>query len=130
MKETMAFAPFWPMRAAPPARANATGASMRGIVRGLSFGYFLAVAAFGAMILEPKILALDVSESVRLHLRALDSEITKVVPLRGSQDIDAPLLLPFETPDAPEKAAPRRHRASPATELASRSALDTFVNAG
>jgi len=103
---------------------------MRGIVRGLSFGYFLAVAAFWAMILEPKILALDVPESVRVHLRALDSEIPKVVPLRGSQDIDAPLLLPLETPDGPQKAAPRRHRASPAMELASGSALDTFFSAG
>ena len=103
---------------------------MRRMVRGLSFGFLLAASTYGAVILEPKVLALNVPESIRLHLRALDSEIPKVVPLRGSQDIDAPLFLPFETPDAPRNVAPRRHHAAPATELASGRALDTFVSAG
>ena len=103
---------------------------MRGLVRGLSFGYFLAAAAYGGALIEHGLLSSRAAGGapVRLHRATSHSSVPVRLPLRGSLDMDAPLLLPFEAPAAPRKP-PRKSRSS-ATQVAEMPVLDRSASAG
>ena len=101
---------------------------MRGIVRGLSFGFLIAAAAFGGAVIEHGLLTRPIG-TARFLNQLPHSLVPMRLPLRGSQDIGAPLLLPSEAPEAPRRPPARKHW-SPAVQFAEVPLLDTKVRAG
>ena len=104
-------------------------AGMHKVLRGLSIGYLLVAAAFGGALIEHGLLSAPAVGAKRFHSGSAKHPVPEALPLRGSQDIDAPLFLPFETPGAPRKS-PARKRPSAATQLAAAPLLDTDAGAG
>ena len=102
---------------------------MRRVLRGLSIAFLLVAAAFGGALIEHGLLAASVAGAERTHSGSAKDPLSQVLPLRGPQDIDAPLFLPSETPAAPRKS-PARKRPSSATQLAALPLLDTSASAG
>ena len=102
---------------------------MRAIVRGLSFGFLIAAATFGGALIEHGLLSLPAHGAVGIQPATSHSPLPPQVPLRGSQDIDTPLLLPFAGPEAPRKTPVRKHGTA-GMQFASGPLLDTRMGAG
>ena len=102
---------------------------MQAIVRGLSFGFLMAAAAFGGALVEYGLLSVPAHGAAQFLPAISPSTVPRQVPLRGSQDMDAPLLLPFEGPHIPHKTPVRKH-GSPGMKFASGPLLDTGMRAG
>ena len=101
---------------------------MRRIVRGLSIGYLLAATAFGGALIEHSLLSAHTAKAARAHSGISKSSASTKLPLRGAQDIHAPLLVPTQPPEAPRK--PVRKRPSSRTQFAGAPLLDTSASAG
>jgi hypothetical protein len=89
----------------------------------LSFGFLFAASTFGGALIEHELMS-----SARFHRTTSHTSLPARPPLRGSLDIEGPLLLPFEAPQAPRKP-PRKSR-SFATQVAGVPLLDTSASAG
>ena len=102
---------------------------MRGVVRGLSFGFLLAAAAFGGALIEHYLLSSPAAGAARSYQGISHSSRPGPLPLRGSLDKDAPLLAPFGGPETPVRPA-RKHRAPAKLQLAALTPLDTQASDG
>jgi hypothetical protein len=94
----------------------------------LSFGFLVAAAMFSGALIEHGLLSGHAAGLARFHPVISQIPVPTRLPLRGSMDTHAPLLLPSEAPQAPHKAPVHKHGS--AMQFAGVSLLDRSGSAG